>query len=114
MRCTLTLGNAQARCRGIFAGVGGQHTLWVATDAAACQHRTGSDDVPQETSISETELESEKLIEMMQEAATFYKKFGFQETEVVKDYYKLADGRDALILSRDLTGEPELAAAQPT
>ncbi len=58
----------------------------------------------------ETELESE----MLQEAATFYKKFGFQETEVVKDYYKLADGRDALILSRDLTGEPELAAAQPT
>jgi len=37
------------------------------------------------------------------DAQEFYKKFGFVETEVVKDYYKLADGRDAVILSRDLT-----------
>lgn len=37
------------------------------------------------------------------EAITFYKKFGFEEAEVIKDYYsKLPDGRDALILSRTL------------
>lgn len=42
----------------------------------------------------------------VQEAASFYKKFGFEEAETVKDYYKLADGRDALILSRSLAPPP--------
>lgn len=36
------------------------------------------------------------------DAITFYKKFGFEEAEVIKDYYKLADGKDAVILSRSL------------
>jgi hypothetical protein len=46
------------------------------------------------------------LYEPLQEAASFYKKFGFEEAGVVKDYYKLADGRDALILSRSLEAPP--------
>lgn len=45
-----------------------------------------------------------------QEAAQFYKKFGFQEAGLAKDYYKLADGRDALILSRSLQQPPAAEA----
>lgn len=50
---------------------------------------------------------------IVQEAANFYKKFGFEEAETVKDYYKLADGRDALILSRSLAPPPPPAEQQP-
>lgn len=45
-----------------------------------------------------------------EEAAQFYKKFGFQEAGLAKDYYKLADGRDALILSRSLQQPPAAEA----